>query len=237
MFKMGLTSLERLIEYKGDGVPQEAAWFLPTDEQLLYPGAAVLGAEGAATRRRSRSGSLNGIREKQPHQASMWPAKGGVEFEDVSLVYRQGLPPAVSSVSFRIGGGQRVGVVGRTGAGKSSLVVLLFRIVEPSSGVVRIDGADTTTLGLQTLRQCMSVIPQSPLLIKGTVRYNLDPFGLHSEERLRETMRKVGLPPELLDNKVGGGDSTSGLSAGQQQMLSFGRTLLTDAKIHADDRR
>merc|ERR1711990_513726 len=134
-------------------------------------------------------------------------------------------------ISFTVPGGTKMGVVGRTGAGKSSLLVLLFRIVEPSCGSVSIDGHDITSLGLQTLRRSMSVIPQQPLLLQGTVKYNLDPFELHSDEELLEVMAKVGMAPSLFDNQVGGGDSSSGLSAGQQQLLSFGRTLLKRPKV------
>lgn len=160
---------------------------------------------------------------------TQWPAQGHVEFKDVSLVYRPGLPPAVRHVSFTLKGGQRTGVVGRTGAGKSSLVVLLFRICEPSTGSIHIDGREIQKLGLQTLRRAMSIIPQHPLLMQGTVRINLDPFQSASEQELQSVMEKIGLPLKFLDKKVGGG--ANDLSAGQCQLLSFGRTLLSKAKL------
>ena len=162
-----------------------------------------------------------------------WPRQGSIELRDVSLRYAKSLPLAVRSVSATIAQGERIGLCGRTGAGKSSLVVLLFRLVEAAGGLVLIDGVDIKTVGLQKLRQCMAVIPQQPLLMDGSLRYNLDPFGRHTDEELSEILALLGLPEEVtLETAIGGGArGSSGLSAGQRQLLNVGRTLLRNCPI------
>eukprot|EP01064_Diplonema_japonicum_P002512 TRINITY_DN1159_c0_g4_i6.p1 TRINITY_DN1159_c0_g4~~TRINITY_DN1159_c0_g4_i6.p1 ORF type:complete len:1279 (+),score=372.04 TRINITY_DN1159_c0_g4_i6:69-3905(+) len=154
-----------------------------------------------------------------------WPKKGKICFDKVSLVYRPGLPPAVKEADFTIRGGSTVGVVGRTGAGKSSLVVLLFRLVEAASGMITIDGVDISKIGLQTLRKAMAVIPQEPLLIDDTVARNLDPFKQKSDEELRIVLDKMGLTGCSLD------DQGMSLSAGEKQLISLARALLLPAKV------
>jgi len=178
---------------------------------------------------------------------SEWPTKGAIVFENASLVYRPGLPPALDQVSLRIEGGERIGVVGPSGAGKSSLLVLLFRLLDPSAGRVLIDGLDTRNLGLLTLRQAMAIIPQTPLLLEASVRKNLDPFNGHSTDALKKVLCAVGLSPRLLDNddiqhddsrETGGTEHNLGkdgsekqalatsLSAGEKQMLNLARAML-----------
>mmetsp|Transcript_9396 Transcript_9396/g.20583 ORF Transcript_9396/g.20583 Transcript_9396/m.20583 type:complete len:329 (+) Transcript_9396:858-1844(+) len=158
-----------------------------------------------------------------------WPQQGVVVFDRVTLVYRANLPPAITEISFTIQGGERVGIIGRTGAGKSSLLVLLFRIREPTSGAVLIDGRDVTSVGLQTLRKRMSVLPQEPLLLSGTVRENVDPFGEYREEDVRKALVTVGLGEELMDTQVG--DSGKSISSGQAQLVGFARTILCKQKL------
>merc|ERR1711871_1115988 len=137
-----------------------------------------------------------------------------------------GLAPAVKNASFEIQDGEKIGVVGRTGAGKSSLAILLFRINEAATGTIYLDGVDISKVGLQTLRQACAIIPQDPLLLSGTVRRNLDPFDKVTDENLlRESLRKVGLDENLLESEVGTGASSS-LSAGERQLLSLARVLL-----------
>jgi ABC-type multidrug transport system fused ATPase/permease subunit len=162
-----------------------------------------------------------------------WPRQGSIELRDVSLRYSKSLPLAVRSVSATIAAGERIGLCGRTGAGKSSLVVLLFRLVEASGGSVLIDGVDIQKVGLQKLRRCMAVIPQQPLLMDGSLRYNLDPFGKHTDEELNEILSLLGLPDGVtLETAIGGGArGSSGLSAGQRQLLNVGRTLLRKCPV------
>ena len=104
-----------------------------------------------------------------------WPAKGAIELAGVSLRYRPGLPLVLQDVSLSIPAGCRVALVGRTGAGKSSLLTALFRLCELDAGAITIDGVDIKTLGLATLRSSMAIIPQDPTLFSGTVASNLDP--------------------------------------------------------------
>jgi hypothetical protein len=113
--------------------------------------------------------------------AAGWPTRGALEFSDVWLTYRVGLDPALRGVTFDVPAGAKVGVCGRTGSGKSSLVVALYRLTEPSSGRVAVDGVDLASVGLATLRQRLGCIPQDPILFSGTVRYNLDPYDAHDD--------------------------------------------------------
>lgn len=111
-----------------------------------------------------------------------WPNSGEIIFENASLRYKPGQPEVLKNISLVIEGGWKVGVVGRTGAGKSSLMSLVFRLVEATGGRVLIDGVDVAQVGLHALRSNISIIPQDPILMAGSVRYNLDPFGAKTDE-------------------------------------------------------
>lgn len=123
------------------------------------------------------------IEQEPPHALKTdpppaeWPKGGHIVFEDVSLRYRPGLPLSLVGFSAVIEAQQKVGIVGRTGAGKSTLILALFRLVEVESGTITIDGRRVGGLGLQALRRAMTIIPQDPVLHEGTVKRNLDPFG------------------------------------------------------------
>lgn len=132
--------------------------------------------------------------EKTPPE---WPENGQIQFENVSMRYRPGLPLALSNFNLKITGGERIGIVGRTGAGKSSILSTLFRMVELDSGSISIDGVDISTIGLHELRSKLAIIPQDPTLFKGTVRSNLDPFGDHSDLVLWNALRQSSLTPSL----------------------------------------
>jgi ATP-binding cassette subfamily C (CFTR/MRP) protein 4 len=106
-----------------------------------------------------------------------WPENPSVEFNNLSTRYKEGLPRVLKEVTFTAKAGQRIGIVGRTGAGKSSIIQTLFRLIEPEAGsVLKVGGYDALKMGLHSLRQHLSVIPQTPFLFKGTVRQNIDPF-------------------------------------------------------------
>ncbi|XP_027458884.2 multidrug resistance-associated protein 7 isoform X2 [Zalophus californianus] len=163
-----------------------------------------------------------------------WLTQGSVEFQDVVLVYRPGLPNALDGVTFRVQPGEKLGIVGRTGSGKSSLLLVLFRLLEPSSGRVLLDGVDTSQLELAELRSQLAVIPQEPFLFSGTVRENLDPRGLHEDRALWQALEQCHLSDVImsmggLDGEVSEGGRS--LSLGQRQLLCLARALLTDAKI------
>lgn len=113
-----------------------------------------------------------------------WPSHGEIQFNHLSLRYHTSLPKALHDVTFTIPSGTKVGVVGRTGSGKSSLLLALLRIIEPSSGSIIIDGIDISTIPLDKLRGSISIIPQQPVLFSGTIRYNLDPFIQHSDAKI-----------------------------------------------------
>ncbi|KAG2055912.1 ABC protein [Suillus hirtellus] len=190
------------------------------------------------------------IEEQKPR--AQWPEHGAIEFSDVRMAYRPGLPNVLRGISIKIRGGEKIGVVGRTGAGKSSLMLALFRIVEMSGGLITIDGVDISTIGLQDLRSKISIIPQDPILFSGTIRSNLDPFSQHSDTELWDALRRSCLLDFSTTSKqsfssdgVGSEeaptsrhhlDSTiesegANLSVGERSLLSLARALVKDCKV------
>lgn len=132
--------------------------------------------------------------------------------------------------------GEKVGIIGRTGAGKTSITVALFRLAELTSGRILIDGVDTSTLGLKTLRSHVAIIPQDPVLFSGTLRSNLDPFDEHSDAALYDAMQRAS----LIDSAEGQGRWTldmaideegANLSVGERSLVSLARALVKDARI------
>lgn len=119
-----------------------------------------------------------------------WPAHGAVNFVEYSTRYRQGLDLVLNNINLNIKSHEKIGVVGRTGAGKSSLTLALFRIIEPVSGHISIDDLDTSTLGLLDVRQRLAIIPQDAALFEGTVRDNLDPGHVHDDTKLWSVLGK-----------------------------------------------
>jgi len=122
-----------------------------------------------------------------------WPPKGEIVFDNVQMRYRDGLPLVLKGFDMRVRSGERIGIVGRTGAGKSSIMSTLFRLVELSGGKIRIDGENIAEVGLQDLRNGLAIIPQDPTLFKGTIRSNLDPFSQHTDLELWAALRQAGL--------------------------------------------
>ncbi|KAI0123356.1 hypothetical protein BJ170DRAFT_641537 [Xylariales sp. AK1849] len=122
-----------------------------------------------------------------------WPAHGSVEFIGYSTRYRADLDPVLRDVTFKINPLEKVGIVGRTGAGKSSLALALFRALEAQSGKILIDDIDIGQIGLQDLREAITIVPQDPTLFTGTIRTNLDPFDLYTDEEIFAALRRVQL--------------------------------------------
>jgi ABC-type multidrug transport system fused ATPase/permease subunit len=172
------------------------------------------------------------IPENKP--AETWPDKGAVAFKNLSIAYKGG-PPVLKNVSLKIKPRQKIGIVGRTGAGKSTLITALFRMVEPIEGTVEIDGVDIGKLGLFDLRSKLAIIPQLPQLFIGTVRYNVDPFNESSDDKIWQVLEMVQLREYIesvegkLDGKVE--ENGSNFSQGQRQLLSMARALLRNASV------
>jgi ABC-type multidrug transport system fused ATPase/permease subunit len=124
-----------------------------------------------------------------------WPTKGELEVNELVVAYAPDLPPVLKGLTFSVSQNQRIGVVGRTGAGKSSLTLALFRFLEARSGSVHIDGIDISKISLHHLRSRLAIIPQDPVLFSGTVRSNLDPFEQHGDAELRDALARVHLIP------------------------------------------
>ena len=174
--------------------------------------------------------ALEGGSERAPEG---WPREGRVEMRDVSLRYREG-PLVLKHVNLSVGAREKVGIVGRTGAGKSSLTVALFRIAPLSAGSVTIDGVDVGKLGLAEARRALCIIPQDPVLFCASLRFNVDPFGEYSDERIWSVLEQVGLKECVLE--LGGLESAleeggANLSVGNRQLVCVARALLRNPRI------
>eukprot|EP00261_Vitis_vinifera_P014118 XP_003631374.1 PREDICTED: ABC transporter C family member 10 [Vitis vinifera] len=164
-----------------------------------------------------------------------WPAIGEVEIYDLKVKYRPNAPLVLQGISCKFGGGQKIGIVGRTGSGKTTLISTLFRLVEPTEGRIIIDGINISTIGVHDLRSRLGIIPQEPTLFSGSVRYNLDPLSLHTDEEIWEVLEKCQLRGAVQE-KEEGLDSLvvqdgSNWSMGQRQLFCLGRALLKRSRI------
>ncbi|XP_034944749.1 multidrug resistance-associated protein 4-like [Chelonus insularis] len=159
-----------------------------------------------------------------------WPSKGRIEFKNVFLHYKKDDLPVLKDINITIEPGWKIGVAGRTGAGKSSLISALFRLVDDGLlGQILIDDVDTKKIALCDLRSSISIIPQEPVLFSETLRYNLDPFGKYSDTVIWDALREVELSDLILDQKVTEGGTN--FSVGQRQLICLARALLRDNKI------
>ncbi|KAJ4842421.1 hypothetical protein Tsubulata_017632 [Turnera subulata] len=176
-----------------------------------------------------------GLGTKDPSPRAEWPEKGSIEFRNLQVRYSPNLPLVLKGITCTFPGEKKIGIVGRTGSGKSTLIQALFRLVNFSQGQIIIDGLDISTIGLQDLRSKLSIIPQDPTLFQGTVRNNLDPLQQHGDFEIWEVLRKCHLADmvrqdqRLLDAPVA--EEGQNWSLGQKQLMCLARTLLHRRKI------
>ena len=179
-------------------------------------------------------GTLKGPDGKDVVVPEDWPKEGKVVATDIQMRYRDG-PLVLKGVSYNVNGGEKIGIAGRTGSGKSSMMIGLFRIQELASGKIYIDGIDTSTVPLRTLRSRLGIIPQDPVIFSASVRFNLDPFEAYSDIQIWDVLKSVdmkehvmSLPGKLSEEVAEGGDN---FSTGQRQLICIARALLRTPKI------
>ncbi|CAG8731386.1 16235_t:CDS:10, partial [Dentiscutata erythropus] len=173
-----------------------------------------------------------------------WPAKGKIEVENLGVKYSNNGPTVLRNISFKISAGEKIGIVGRTGSGKSTLVKSIFRIMNPTDGQIKIDGTDISTINLSCLRKKITIIPQNPKLFNGTLRSNIDFSGEHTDHELWEVLRKARLVEGhtstnqesnrnvnllTLDTIIREGGCN--LSHGQQQLIMLARAFINKSKV------
>jgi ABC-type multidrug transport system fused ATPase/permease subunit len=230
----GMNSCERVLYYT-EHIPSEAAVTSDELEKDTSP-SNPNPPSNSATKAVMASGG------KVIYPTEDWPDKGAIALDNLLMRYRKETPLVLKGLTVRIAGGERVGVVGRTGSGKSSLLLCLMRLVEPEldeggayKAPLTIDGVDALRIGLLDLRSKIGIIPQSPVLFSGTIRSNMDPFNNYTDDEIWHSLEKCGMkqtveamPDELYGPVAEYGEN---LSQGQRQLLCLGRALLKKCHV------
>ena len=164
---------------------------------------------------------------KQQH----FPIKGEITFKNYSNKYRPNTPLVLNNISINLHHGEKVGIVGRTGCGKSTLCLSLFRLIEPTSGNIYIDNVDITSIGLKYLREIITIIPQDQFLFEGRLRDNIDPLEKYTDAQIKDILNKVGLEKYNKELTMDIAENGSNLSIGEQQLICIARALLRNNKI------
>jgi len=163
-----------------------------------------------------------------------WLQRGELKFENIKLRYREGLPLVLKGLSFDIPSKSKVGVIGRTGAGKSTIMMLLYRIVDPCEGKFSIDGYDCSKIHLESLRKEISIIPQEPVMFSGTLRWNLDPFDEYTDDDIWKVLRDIQMEKHVRaigDLNIVVAEHGENFSCGQRQLFCIGRALLRSSSL------
>jgi ABC-type multidrug transport system fused ATPase/permease subunit len=164
-----------------------------------------------------------------------WPSKGEIKFENYNVKYRKNTELVLKDINFELKSGEHLGVVGRTGSGKSTITLCLFRILEAHSGKIYIDGIDISKVGLKKLRESITIIPQDATLMDGTLRYNIDPVRAYTDKEIIKVMKKIGFDYILNQNNEGLdqyiSENGNNLSIGEKQLICITRAILRKTKI------
>jgi ABC-type multidrug transport system fused ATPase/permease subunit len=194
----------------------------------------------------------NNLEQEPPHEIperkpdTTWPAQGEITFDNVVMKYRPELPDVLKGLTIHVKPSEKIGIVGRTGAGKSSIMAALFRMTELSAGSITIDGVNIANIGLDDLRSRISIIPQDPLLFSGTLRSNIDPFSRHTDAELYDALKRAHLIPSTTYDASKTGEASpvsrfnldyvveeegGNLSVGERSLVSLARALVRDPKV------
>jgi len=232
-----MNAAERILYYS-ENIPQEAPAKIADLESLAEKTSSDDESEDEQQYPAKKAILAKGV--ERP--SAEWPSKGFITLNNLKMRYRPDNPLVIKGLNVEISGGQRIGVVGRTGSGKSSLLLTLLRIVEPSlsedegyEAPIIIDGVDILRIGLTDLRSKIGIIPQNPVLFSGTIRSNMDPFDQCTDEDIWSALGRCGMKdaieemPELLNAPVA--EYGENLSQGQRQLLCLGRCLLKKTRI------